>query len=64
MDNAELLKGMGFELVAGELWMSAKMGYITVKPDTGLEEIASMIFNKGYMYCQSKFKELMDIKNG
>lgn len=61
MDNAEILKEMGFELLTGDMWHHSEIGYINVPIDDDLSKIATKIFEKGYLCCQGQMKKALGI---
>lgn len=62
MDNSEILKEMGFELVTGEMWKHPEIGYMNVSIEDDLKKIASVIFEKGYLCSQTQIKKAIGIK--
>ncbi len=62
MDNAEILKAMGFEFVTGEMWRHEAFGIIHVGKDDELTLITEQIFYLGVNSHKEQLRKFIGIK--
>lgn len=61
MDNEEILTGMGFKYITGDLWHHLNLGYINITIEDNLESIAIKIFSNGIKNNQESIKNILGI---
>ena len=62
MDNEEILKGMGFKFVTGEMWMHEAFGVIHVGQKDELTMIAEQLFYLGVNSTKEQLRKFIGVK--